>query len=463
MENTLTHPDATELLRQLRSDETTSHALVSQHLNRLEQLNPALNATTTIFKNEALAQAAQPKPGPLSGLPITIKECYAWAGGEVTLGSVRMPPIATPNNAVLVQKLLDAGAIVIARTNIAEFLLDRESDNLRFGRTNNCFNAALTCGGSSGGEGALVGSGCSAAGIGTDIGGSIRVPAAFNGLVGFKPTSEALDKTGVFGSAAPHFVETCNAAGPLARSVRDVRLLYNVLAKKPVGEPLPIAGKTLIVPSDFQFKLRDDSIARALAEGTNGLLAKGLIRKEAETGADSGQLYNDFMTMMIDAFLPLIYEWTKTADGKAFSLLSEIFRKMLGKPSVSHALFMTTLGVSLLKPSAKKAKAAIENVQSLRDKYSSLLGEDGLMILPTLGVLATPHGKINAIGGKPGVIREITPTTFCNTLNLPAITVPAWKFQRDAYSSPPGVMLVAAPGSEGLLLDSAAALEEVLK
>src|ERR1041385_2755518 len=114
-------PDANDLLQQLSEGKTTSENLVNEHIERLRESQPVLNAATAIFSEEAKAESKNPKPVALSGLPVTVKECFSYAGQEITLGSIRMIPIRTGNNAAIVQKLKDAGAIVIARTNTADF------------------------------------------------------------------------------------------------------------------------------------------------------------------------------------------------------------------------------------------------------------------------------------------------------------------------------------------------------
>ena len=182
----------------MRSGERSSKDIVCEHLDRIEREQPRLNAATQVFRDEALAEAYSPAPGPLSGLPITLKETYGIEGCEVTIGSRRMRPIHCTEDSEPVKKLRAAGAIVIARSNVPEFVMTAETDNLLYGRTNHPADSTRTCGGSSGGEGTLVGSGCSPLGFGTDILGSIRIPSCLCGLVGFRAHSGAVDKTGVW-------------------------------------------------------------------------------------------------------------------------------------------------------------------------------------------------------------------------------------------------------------------------
>ncbi len=188
-------PDATSILESMITGRLLGTRRWSANIcNGLKQLDPHLNAATTVFEEQALAAAAAPHPGPLAGLPISVKETFALNGHTITAGSLRMPPVAVQRDAAAVARLKAAGAIVIARANVPEFVMAGETDNPRYGRTNNPWAAERTCGGSSGGDGALVASACVAAGLGSDILGSIRIPASFCGVVGFKPASAAVNK-----------------------------------------------------------------------------------------------------------------------------------------------------------------------------------------------------------------------------------------------------------------------------
>lgn len=453
-------PDATQYLEDLKTGKIHPITLVQEYLDRLQKNHATLNAAVRVYREAALKQAEKPKPGPLSGLPVSVKECLAIAGEEVTLGSVRMPPIQTKEDAAVVKKLKEAGAILIARSNTAEFLLSRESNNLRFGKTNNPINPELTPGGSSGGEAALVSSGSSVFGIGTDIGGSIRMPAAFCGVVGFKPSSDAVDKTGGYPGVGG-VAETMNAQGPICRSVRDTRLIYNVIAQKPVSGKQSIQGKSLLIPKQFQIDILDASIATAYGAAQEGLIRKGM-KKEDLVIDNAGHLYKDYMAILVDAFLNKMYEWSVTREGQKMSLWAELGRKMMGKPTVSHPIFMNMLGMKTIRSSREKVDQLLASLPSVRTEFYDKLGKDRIMILPTVGTLATKHGVIDGKIGRPGVVGFMTPVTFCNLLNLPAITVPAWKFQKDDKNSPPGIMLVCAPGSEGTLLDVAEEMEGIL-
>ncbi len=450
-------PDATELLQRLHSGATDAATVVRDHLERLEAYQPRLNAATHVLREEALHTARQPRPGPLSGLPISIKETLGLAGHVITAGSLRMPPLPCTDDAVVVRRLKEAGAIIIARSNVPEFAMTGETTNLRFGRTNNRLDPNRTAGGSSGGEGALVGAGASAAGVGSDILGSIRLPAAFNGVVGFKPAAQAIDKTGTW-PVVQGYADTFLALGPLTRSVRDARLMYSVIADTPPPPPQPVQGLRLIIPRDFPLSLRSPAIANALARAQTVLTAAGL-HVEEHSFADVRELFLNLLAFISQAFEGVLLQQLRTSDGRSLRRPVELVRQLAGRPSMDGGLFQMLAVMPVVKGRASRLPALVAGYEAARQKYYTLLGTDGVVLLPTVGLLAPPHGGFNRASLRPGVNGLVTPLTFPNYLNLPAITQPAWRDVDAATGLPPAVMLCAAPGAEGMLLDVAAVLE----
>ncbi len=455
-------PDASALLEKIQSGERTSRQVVEAHLDRLAGVNPALNAATQVFAGQALAAAESPVAGPLSGLPITLKETYALAGEQVTIGSMRMSPIQCAEDAPVVQRLKAAGAIVIARTNVPEFVMTAETHNLRFGRTNHPKDQSRVPGGSTGGEGALVGSGASPMGFGTDILGSIRIPAAFCGLVGFRPHSGAIDKTHVYPESGPFF-ETWNGLGPITRSVRDARLAYSVIANRPPAAPASVAGLRLIAPRDYPFEAQHDCIDSAYQAALSGLQSAGMQQSEPLFD-DVAALFMKVPRLVTGEMIPVWREWL-SVGGKPFSVVAEALRQATGRPTVQPGFFLWLSVVSgLYRPRSAAALASIvEDFEQARKHYQALLGSDGILCLPTLGMLAPKHGGMNrATLMSPGLNKQITAHTLVNILDLSGITVPAPAFADPDTGLVPGIMLAAVPGSEGALLDAAGQLEQLL-
>src|ERR1039457_648554 len=236
-----------QMTAQIRAHRLSPVELVGAHLRQIETHNPKVNAFIRVLGGEAMeaAKRAESSDGtrPLHGIPVTIKDSFDMEGLPTTCGSSFFVQHRAARDATSVARLRAAGAIPIGKTNCPEFLSNYESDNNVIGRTNNPWDLDRTPGGSSGGEAAAISSFCSAGGIGSDGGGSIRVPAHFCGIVGLKPTPGRV-------SAAGHVPEMnhpsglLGVAGPIARTAEDVRILFEVLAgydsQDPFSAPVPL-------------------------------------------------------------------------------------------------------------------------------------------------------------------------------------------------------------------------------
>ncbi|MGB0035505.1 MAG: amidase, partial [Candidatus Acidiferrales bacterium] len=236
-----------EMVQRIRERKISPVELVKAHLERIERLNPKLNAFVTVDSDRARAQAKSAEAavasrsggdslGVLHGVPLTIKSSIDVAGLGVECGSRLRKGMLAPSDAPLVARLRSAGAIILGNTNVPEFLMAYETDNLLHGRTNNPWDLERTPGGSSGGEAAAIAAGCSAGGVGSDGGGSVRVPAHYSGICGLKPTPGRIPSTGHFpGSAGPFAY--LGVVGPMARTIRDVTRLFEVMAGPDPGDP----------------------------------------------------------------------------------------------------------------------------------------------------------------------------------------------------------------------------------
>ena len=247
----LTFLPATEMAARIREKKLSPVELAEAHLAKIARLNPQLSAFVQVdperVRREARdAESAITKPGvlgPLHGVPISIKSSIDVAGMRIESGTrLRAGAVAT-NDAPLVQRLRRAGAIILGVTNTPELLMAWETDNLLYGRTNSSWDLERTPGGSSGGEAAAIASGMSAAGVGSDGGGSIRVPAHFSGICGLKPTPGRLPSTGHFPASGGPFA-FLGVVGPMARTVGDLKVLFEVMQGPDDGDtcaaPVPV-------------------------------------------------------------------------------------------------------------------------------------------------------------------------------------------------------------------------------
>ena len=233
MHEEICYLDATDLAARIRSKALSSVEVVKAHLERIDEVNPKLNAIVT-FPGGAMERAGEAESaimrgeiwGPLHGVPFTVKDCVDTAGVRTTRGSRLFADRVPEADAPVVTRLRNAGGIFIGKTNMPEFALWWETDNLVFGRTNNPWNTERTTGGSSGGEAAAIAAGLSPLGIGSDVGGSIREPAHYCGIVGLKATHGRIPLTGHWPDALLRYMHV----GPMARTVRDTGLGLRIMA-----------------------------------------------------------------------------------------------------------------------------------------------------------------------------------------------------------------------------------------
>lgn len=234
-----------DLRERIRSKKTSPVEIVEAHLRRVAAVNPKLNSFVHLDAEGARKQARAAEAavmdgtalGPLHGVPVTVKSCIDVAAWPCPAGSLLRKTYVPHGDAPLVARLKAAGAIVLGNTNTPEFLMAYESDNLLTGKTSNPWDISRTAGGSSGGEAAAIAAGCSMAGIGSDGGGSIRLPAHFCGICGLKPTPGRIPSTGHFPPGAGA-ISWLGVVGPMARTVADVRALFEVIAGPDPGDAL---------------------------------------------------------------------------------------------------------------------------------------------------------------------------------------------------------------------------------
>ena len=221
--------------RKIKARQLSSKELVDLYLRRIEQFNPKINAVVALADN-AMTQAEKADAslhkgeptGPLHGVPMTIKDCFDTAGVVSTWGTYGRKDYVPNRDATVVRRLKEAGAILIGKTNTPEFTLSFETHNKIHGFTNNPHDLSRSPGGSSGGAAAAIASGLTSFDIGTDYGGSIRVPAHCCGIVGIKPTSGSVPRTGL--CLPPGMLtDSLSHVGPLARRVEDLKLILPII------------------------------------------------------------------------------------------------------------------------------------------------------------------------------------------------------------------------------------------
>ena len=232
----LTFLSAVTMAQQIRTKKISPVELAEAHLAKIERLNPKLNAFVQVDADRVRQQARDAeaavmsrKPlGPLHGVPISIKSSIEVAGLRCEAGTRLRAGFVAAHDAPLVARLRNAGAIILGTTNTPELLMAWETDNVLHARTNSPWDLDRTPGGSSGGEAAAIAAGMSAAGVGSDGGGSIRVPAHFSGICGLKPTPGRIPSTGHYPPSGGPFA-LLGVVGPMARTVADLKAMFEVM------------------------------------------------------------------------------------------------------------------------------------------------------------------------------------------------------------------------------------------
>ena len=238
------YSSAVSIREAIKKREISSVEVVEAHLRRIEQVNPKLNAVVRICGDRAMEEARQadskrPKDalGPLHGVPITVKDSHDTEGIVSTAGTKGRAQFVPSEDSTVVSRMRKAGAIVLGKTNTPELTLSFETDNLVYGRTNNPYDLTRTPGGSSGGAGAIVAAGGSPIDLGTDTGGSIRVPSGFCGIAGLKPTSGRVPRTGHIISHVMGALDSLTTIGPMAKFVEDLSVVYPIISGSDHKDP----------------------------------------------------------------------------------------------------------------------------------------------------------------------------------------------------------------------------------
>jgi amidase len=317
---------ATELLAALRAGRVTALELTDLYIRRIERHDPRLNAVVVRDFERARHQAraadqaaTRGEPGALLGLPMTIKESFNVIGLSTTCGVPEWRDFVSQHDAPAAARTREAGAVLLGKTNVPPMLADWQSANPIHGRTNNPWDLGRTPGGSSGGSAAAIAAGLSALEVGSDIGGSIRVPAVFCGVYGHRPSETLLPKSGQFPvPPLPNAVGVMAVQGPIARSAEDLELALSVLAGPEVGED--VAWRVALPPSrhdrlaDFRVAVLpaipwlvvDDEITLALQALAARLGRLGATVKEIQPDAFGDhrvhhQLYRSLLAAMTSA------------------------------------------------------------------------------------------------------------------------------------------------------------------
>ncbi len=483
---------ALELAANIRTGSVSAAEVVEAHIRRLQAVNPTLNAMVgeryEAARAEAraadarLARARAVAPGaggdphegelpPLLGVPFSVKEMISLAGMPHTFGSRARAERVADGDATVVERLRAAGAIPLGVTNVPEWGFWFETDNLLYGRTRNPYDPGRISGGSSGGEAAVVGAGGAPFGVGSDIGGSVRMPAAFCGVFGHKPTHGLLPLTGhypvyAWGPDAELRKEIpWLTIGPLARRAADLMPLLRIMAGPdgvdPNAEPIPLGdpdavswrGRRVLVLEDPRIRgaLRaSPDVRRAVTASARALAARGAVLEP---------LPRDFFRSALRIWFGCLHSTAPTSiavllgAGERVRLPRELLRVVGGRGRFTFPALMFALMERVRRLDGETTAALVERGRRLGERLHALLGgpDGGVLLLP-------PHPR-TAPRHRAPYLRpfDFAYTAALNVLRTPATTVPVGL---DRHGLPLAVQVAAARGGDHLTLAAALSLEQ---
>jgi len=456
---------AVELAARIRRREVSSREVVEAHIRRAREVNPTINAIVHARYDEALAEAdradeAVKRGGalpPFHGVPCTIKECIGLAGMRKTAGLLAHRDVVAERDGAAVARLRAAGAIPIGVTNVSELMMWMESYNPVYGRTNNPYDPRRTAGGSSGGEGSIVGSGASPMGLGADIGGSIRMPAFFCGVFGHKPSGGLVPGTGhwpMAEGAARRYLST----GPLCRRAEDLMPFLRA-----------VAGPDGVDDGCRPFELGDPSTVRLdeltvydVEEPGGGAVSADLKQAQRDVAAHLARRGARVEPLKLPAAKHAFEVWSALLDDASKTRFAELLggystgevaRELLGLALGRRRHTPMALALALFekvpKMLPKLQERALRLGHQLRRELPARLGPRGVLLYPTYPAPAPRHYlPVLSFGW-----------TYCAIFNVLEFAVTQVPLGLNAAGVPLGVQVASIPGNDHVTIAVALELE----
>ncbi len=454
--NELTTLGAAELARRIRAGDTSPLEVVDAHIARIEEVEPHINALITTTFDTARSTARRmtdagvpADPPPLHGVPITVKDALAVAGVRFTAGSDRLREHVAERDAEAVRRLRAAGAIVLGKSSCSDMSGSMETTNPIIGLTRNPWRLDRSAGGSSGGEGAIIAAGGSPLGLGSDIGGSIRIPSAFCGVVGLKPTAGRVSTDGQV-PRAPAAIAGWNTVGPLARRVEDLRLALGVLSGRPAtGDATPsLAGRPVLVPRLVVWPPISREVDRAVTDAAGVLGAAGMTVRRRVALPLTRALF-ETVALLHRHFLP---SHRRALGGdRSVSVWRALRGGRSGDVRVSTACLAPVAYISACGPFVRTlgfGRAGL--LDALRARFLDTMRDGAVLLLPVFATTARRHGFFWGPYGNLGL------TLIFSAPGFPAAAVP---LGLSRAGLPLSAQIVARPGEDQVALAVAAVLE----
>jgi amidase len=454
----LTLKSAVEQLELLRADEISVEELAETHIRQIERLNPGLNVFADFDADRVRAEARrmdtvkEPR-GPLHGLPVTVKSSIATAGFRCEIGSLLHKGEVPREDAVVVARLRAAGALILGTTNCPEFLMAYETSNLLHGRVCNPWDLDRSPGGSSGGEAAAIAAGLSSAGLGSDSGGSVRVPAHFTGICSLKPTPGRIPGRGHLPPCVGPF-STLGAIGPLARTMGDVALLFRSLSGQDPHDPVspPVA-------------LREPSLDELRTNRIGYFEDDGLVPVTPETRIAVSAAADALRSagFRVEHFRPRALERLRQLWWKFFVQCGAMFYEpeIRGKRDQLSPIFKEFLGIAEAAPplTAVELLDAWAELDLTRGKMLAEMSEYPVLLCPVASIPAFRHQERRWVidGSTVDYLDAVRHSQWFNALAAPAAVIPVG---RSPEGLPIGVQVVARPFQDETALGIASVVDE---
>jgi amidase len=452
----ITYSSATALAAAIHRKEISSTEVVEAHLRRIDDVNPAINAVVQVTADEARAWARAADEavdrgedlGPLHGVPVTIKDAFETVGVVSAGGTKGRADFVPDQDATAVERLRAAGAIMLGKTNCPDLSLAYETDNLVYGLTRNPYDRARTPGGSSGGEGAAVAAGCSPLGLGSDAGGSIRIPSHYCGIAGIKPTRGRVPRTGHF-LPPGGIADSIWQPGPMARSVDDLALALRIVSgvdwRDPSVVPMPLGDPDFVDLGGLRVTFHtDNGIAPPTPETAE------TVRRAAAALADTGLVVAETrppdIEQTYELFLGLF-----TADGGA-GLKAALQMSGTDEP---HAWLRNLIG--LLEANALPpgyVGMLLYQISVFRSRMLGFLEDVDVIVCPACAHPAPPVGTCTFTS-----VDQLTPFSYAMTYNLTGWPAAVVRGGTSPEGLPIGVQVVGRPWREDVVLAVAKVLE----
>lgn len=453
--------DATEIAQKILQNEISSLEATNTYITYLEKINPTINCLVENRFEKAREEArkadenskANSVKGRLFGVPISMKESFDVADMKTTGGLIYRRNIAKEDSEV-VARLRKEGAIILGKTNTPVLCYCQETDNKLYGRTNNPWDNTRTVGGSSGGEGAIIAAGGAAVGVGGDIGGSIRFPSHFNGVVGFKSGSNQVSPIG----SLPPFNNPLQlhmlGFGGIAKSVRDARMINEIIAYE-IPPPQELDNFTIIIPNNY-LKYPVNKATKQAINKVQDYLKNDfkLVDEKPPYYEEAAPLWQIIMSINGAS------EAAKIAFGtNPIKPTKEYLKEILFNSSELHRNMTRVLVTAkMMKPSPSKLRKT-EEIMIKGNKVIADYLDKKLLILPVYHTPAPVHGTVMKEVFSPLMtFKKYMPfIAYANTWGLPALIIP---ITEDEFGLPICLQIVSKIGNEDVIFKLGAILEQ---